>query len=96
LRLGDTLGDTGDQQEDQHGQERREEGGDGVLRQTVLATRDDTGDDESREVSPRDRSGEGEAADERVQGLRFNFLGNEDDLLLSRHGFSIYNTKEKK
>jgi len=86
LRLRD-LRVTRHDEEDEDGQERREDGSHRELDTRVALTRDEAGDDVSRDVVPRHRSREGETRDERVQGLLGKLGGHDLDLFGGGHDY---------
>ena len=85
--LGDAGGDAGDHHVDRDGQEGGEDRSESVLGTTVLWHLDHLLDDPADQVHPAHRGREGEARDDRVKGLGFQFLGNKVDSLegLSGH-----------
>lgn len=74
--LHHSLGETGDQHEDEDGQERGHEGGDGERHGAVLGRLDDHGHQQTDQVHPREGGGKAEAGDESVEGLGFDLSGN--------------------
>jgi len=85
--LGDTGGDAGHDHVDRDGQQSGEDRGEGVLGTTVLWHLDQLLDDPTDQVHPAHRRREAEARNDGVEGLGFQFLGNEVDRLegLSSH-----------
>jgi len=75
----DLRGKAGDHQEHDHGKESREKSRETVVEATVLLDTNNLVDRPSDEVQPRDRSREGEARNNGVQGLRLEFLSQERD-----------------
>jgi len=78
-RFLDLRGKAGDHQEHDHGKESREKSRETVVEATVLLDTNNLVDRPSDEVQPRDRSREGEARNNGVQGLRLEFLSQERD-----------------
>lgn len=84
--LGDTSGDAGDNHVDRNGQQGGEDRGEGVLGTTVLWHLNHLLDHPTDQVHPAHRGRKGEARDDRVEGLGFQFLGNEVNSLESLGG----------
>jgi len=84
--LGDTSGDARDDHVDNDGQEGGEDSGEGVLSTTVLWHLDELLDDPANQVHPAHGGGEGEARNNGVEGLGFQFLGHEVNGLHSAGG----------
>ena len=98
--LRDTSRDTRNDHEDRNGQQGGEDRGKSVLGTTVLWHPNHLLDDPADQVHPAHRSGEGEARDDRIERLGFQFLGNKVNSLESlsghaRHGksFILYTRK---
>jgi len=84
--LGDTGGDTRDNHVDHNGQQGGEDRGERVLGTTVLWHLNHLLDDPADQVHPAHRGSEGEARNNRVEGLGFQFLGNKVNSLESLGG----------
>jgi len=84
--LGHTGGDAGDHHVDHNGQQGGEDRGETVLGTTVLWHLDHLLDDPSDQVHPAHRGSEGEARNNGVEGLGFQFLGNKVNSLESLGG----------
>jgi hypothetical protein len=74
--LGHTGRDTRDGQVDNDRQQRRQDRGEQVLAATVLWHLNELTNDPADEVHPGKGRGEGEASDNRVERLGFQFLGD--------------------
>ena len=77
--LLDLAVDTGNDHEDNHGKERSEKGGEGILRATVLGDTHDLGNGPADEIHPGHGGGEGETTNDRVEGLGLELLGDDID-----------------
>tara|TARA_B100000902_G_scaffold256825_1_gene243133 strand:+ start:1598 stop:1915 length:318 start_codon:yes stop_codon:yes gene_type:complete len=75
--LGDTSGDTGDDQVDRDGQQGSQDSSESVLGAAVLWHLDQLLDNPADQVHPAHRRSEAKARNNRVEGLSFQFLGNE-------------------
>lgn len=77
--LADTSGDARNNQVNRDGQQGGEDRSQSVLSATVLWHTDELLDDPTNEIIPAERRGEREARDNRVEGLRFEFLSHKVD-----------------
>jgi len=64
---------------DRDRQKRREQSGQRVMHATVALNLDDLVDQKSDQVHPREGGRERESRNDRVEGLRFEFLGDQGD-----------------
>jgi len=76
-RLLDTSRQTRDTEVHHDGQQSGEKSGERVVHATILVDLDDLVNQPADEVHPRQSRGERETSDDRVQGLRFEFLADE-------------------
>ena len=81
--LGHTSGDAGNDHVDRNGQQGGQDRGEGVLGTTVLWHLNNLLDDPADQVHPAHRRSEGEARNNGVEGLGFQFLGNKVNSLES-------------
>ena len=87
--FSDLLGQSRDNDEDNDGQECCEQGSEGVVYTTVLVDFDELVNQPSHQVHPREGGGEGEPGNNRVEGLSFEFGGDERNGFFSGRHFLL-------
>ena len=77
--LLNTCGNGGDNEVDDDGEKGGKKGGKAVVNTTILGYANHTVDDETDEIHPRHRGGEGETSNDRIEGLGFKLLSYKRD-----------------
>jgi len=83
LGLGDILVEVANNHEHHNRKKGREKGSQRVVGTTILVHLDNALGEETNDIHPRDRGGEGETTNNRSEGLDFNFGGNTADKFLA-------------